>query len=241
MDLDTLSSKIDHFVRVFDRAFFFDGKTEYFWSFLDLEARKSNRSIHFYRSKKKCFHRSRTEWPFWSGVCPNLYILPCKITFAFTTLVRNGHLRVSGSKNRTKVFSFIVQKKMRFHRSRTEWPFWVGSVSKTMYFAMQNDPRLHHSRTEWPFSDIRAMKWRFRARAVKAKVVFDRKIQCYLLLRRTFWSSGVVLGPRGPSKMGKPSFLIESGVVFYKSCYRSRAKCAFREQSGHSVREWRRW
>ena len=61
--------------------------------------------------KKKCFHRSRTEWPFWSGVCPKLYFLQCKTTFAFTTLVRNGHLRVSGSKNRIKVFSFTVQKK----------------------------------------------------------------------------------------------------------------------------------
>ena len=116
----------------------------------------------------------------------------------------------------------------------------VGSVSKTTYFTMQNDLRLHHSRTECPFLGIRTIKWQFRARAVKAKVVFDRKIRCYLLLRRTFWSSGVVLGPRGPSKMGEPSVLIESGVDFCKSCYRSRAKCIFRGQGGHSVREWRR-
>ena len=32
---------------------------------------------------------------------------------------------------------------------------------------------------------------------------FDRQIQCYLLLRRTFWSSGAFLVPRGCSKMGE--------------------------------------
>ena len=152
--------------------------------------------------KKKCFHRSRTEWPFWSGVCPKLYILQCKTTFAFTTLVRNGHLRVSGSKNRTKVFSFIVQKNAL---SPLSYGMPILGRECVQRYVFCDAKRASPSPLSYEMAILGHPfdKMVIPCERGEGEARFDRQIQCYLLLRRTFWSSGAFLVLRGCSKMGE--------------------------------------
>ena len=88
-----------HSVRERWKHFFLNGKNEYFCSIVEPRGPTNYQKYSVLPSKKRHYQKLIRNCQFWSGACPNLSILPCKTTFAFTTLARNSLLRGSRIEN----------------------------------------------------------------------------------------------------------------------------------------------